>query len=163
MEDAIFIRPIEPADNAALAALIRSTLEEFGVAREGTVYFDPSTDALYEYFLRDKAVYNVALLNGNIIGGAGIYPTDGLPAGTCELVRMYLTPATRGLGMGKKLLELCIGQARRFGFGRIYLETLHELNAALKFYEKAGFRYLSAPLGNSGHFGCPLWMLREVG
>lgn len=28
-------------------------------------------------------------------------------------------------------------------------------------YEKAGFRYLSAPLGNSGHFACNLWMLKE--
>jgi putative acetyltransferase len=158
----IIIRPIEPADNPALAALIRLTLEEFGVARAGTVYYDPSTDALCEFFQRDKAAYYVAVSDGKIIGGAGIYPTDGLPADTCELVRMYLAPAARGLGMGKKLLELCLEQAREFGFGRIYLETLHELNAALKFYKKMGFRYLNAPLGNSGHFGCPLWMLREV-
>lgn len=64
--------------------------------------------------------------------------------------------------MGRKLLELCLEQARRFGFGKIYLETLPELEAALKFYEKMGFRYLDVPLGNSGHFGCPLWMLREI-
>ena len=45
----IVIRPIEPADNPALAALIRSTLEEFAVAHPETVYFDPATDALYEF------------------------------------------------------------------------------------------------------------------
>lgn len=158
----IAIRPIEPADNPVLAEIIRATLREFGAARPGTVFFDPTTDKLYEFFERDRAAYNVVVADGKIIGGAGIYPTGGLPDDICELVRMYLTPASRGLGMGRKLLELCLEQARRFGFGKIYLETLPELEAALKFYEKMGFRYLDAPLGNSGHFGCPLWMLREI-
>ncbi len=58
----IVIRPIEPADNPALAARIRSTLEEFAVAHPETVYFDPATDALYEFFQRDKAAYNVVFV-----------------------------------------------------------------------------------------------------
>jgi len=37
-----------------------------------------------------------------------------------------------------------------------------ELEKALKVYERFGFNYLSAPLGNSGHFGCELWMIRAI-
>lgn len=75
----IAIRPIEPADNPVLAEIIRATLREFGAARPGTVFFDPTTDKLYEFFERDRAAYNVVVADGKIIGGAGIYPTGGLP------------------------------------------------------------------------------------
>jgi putative acetyltransferase len=29
-------------------------------------------------------------------------------------------------------------------------------------YERAGFRYLDAPLGDTGHFGCDVWMLKDL-
>jgi putative acetyltransferase len=44
----------------------------------------------------------------------------------------------------------------------MYLETLPELHQAVKVYEKFGFRYLKGPLGNTGHFGCDLWMLKDL-
>jgi putative acetyltransferase len=72
------------------------TLAEFGANHPGTVYYDPTTDALYELFQKNGSIYYVAELNGELIGGAGIYPSDGLPAGTCELVKMYLLPQARG-------------------------------------------------------------------
>ena len=50
MDKQIVIRPIEPNDNAALAKVIRDTLTEFGANKPGTVYFDHTTDALYELF-----------------------------------------------------------------------------------------------------------------
>lgn len=50
MEQVITIRPIEPQDNAALAEIIRAALTEFGANKPGTVYFDPTTDALFELF-----------------------------------------------------------------------------------------------------------------
>jgi putative acetyltransferase len=37
-----------------------------------------------------------------------------------------------------------------------------ELKRALKVYEFFGFTYLPAPLENSGHFGCELWMIKEL-
>ena len=37
-----------------------------------------------------------------------------------------------------------------------------ELKLALRIYEKFGFEYLSAPIGNSGHFGCDLWMIKKL-
>lgn len=93
---AFFIRTIQPEDNPALADVVRNTLAEFGANKPGTVYFDPTTDALYELFSRPRSTYFVALENGHIMGGAGIYPSDGLPQDTCELVKMYLVPSARG-------------------------------------------------------------------
>lgn len=159
----VLVRPIEPGDNAILADIIRRTLAEFGANHPGTVYYDPTTDALYELFRTPRSAYFVVEHEGKIAGGGGIYPTDGLPADTCELVKMYLLPEARGKGMGRAMIERCITEARIQGFGRIYLETMPELNQALHVYEKLGFRYLTGPMGNSGHFGCQLWMLRETG
>lgn len=156
------IRPIEPTDNAIIAKIIRDTLIEFKANHPGTVYYDPTTDDLYNLFQQPKAYYNIATINGEIVGGGGIYPTQGLPAATCELVKMYLIPEARGTGLGTKLINHCLLQAKENGFSSVYLETMNELKPALKAYERLGFQYLAGPMGNSGHFGCPLWMLKEI-
>lgn len=158
----IVIRPIKLADNPVIAKIIRDTLEEFGANRPGTVYYDATTDDLFTLFQTPKAVYNMALLDGEIVGGGGIFPTEGLPNATCELVKMYLLPAARGIGLGTRLIELCLQQAKQFGFSEVYLETMNELKAALKVYQRLGFQYLDGPMGSSGHFGCPLWMLKVL-
>lgn len=156
------IRNIEAADDPIIAKIIRDTLAEFGANYPGTVYFDPTTDHLYDLFKAKRSVYNIAELDDEIVGGAGIFPTEGLPGDTCELVKMYLIPKGRGIGLGKQLIERCIRQAKEFGFKRVYLETMNELKQALKVYEKLGFTYLDGPMGNSGHFGCSLWMIKEL-
>jgi len=156
----IRIRHIQPSDNEALAVIIRRTLEEFSANHPGTVYFDPTTDALYELFSGTPgSVYFVAEKEGVIVGGGGIFPSPGLPADTCELVKMYLLPHVRGLGLGKKIIDACIHFARQTGYRNIYIETMPELKRAMQTYEGFGFRYLDGPLGNTGHFGCELWML----
>jgi putative acetyltransferase len=156
----ITIRPIQPADNASLAIIIRETLTEFGANKPGTVYYDATTDALYELFRQAGSAYFVAEADGQLVGGGGIYPTGGLPAHTCELVKMYLHASARGLGFGKRLIDQSLQSARELGYRQVYLETMPELKQALNVYEKFGFQYLNGPMGNSGHFGCGLWMLK---
>ena len=156
------IRNIKPDDNPFLAKIIRDTLTEFGANHPGTVYYDSSTDALYQLFQKSKAVYFVAEMNGLLVGGGGIFPSEGLPKNTCELVKMYLLPQARGLGIGKSLIDKCLAAAMEEGFKNIYLETMPELKQALLVYEKFGFQYLDKPLGNSGHFGCNLWMSKKL-
>lgn len=158
----ISIRPIQPTDNPDLALIVRNTLSEFGAANPGTVYFDPTTDALFELFQAPKSAYFVAEANGKILGGGGIYTTEGLPEETCELVKMYLLPEARGIGLGRSLIERCLETAKENRFQQVYLETLDELHLALKIYAKFGFEYLRAPMGNSKHFGCGLWMLKKL-
>lgn len=158
----IHIRPIQLSDNSSLAVIIRNTLSEFGAANLGTVYFDPTTDALFELFQTEKSAYFVAEADGKILGGGGIFQTEGLPEGTCELVKMYLLPEARGIGLGRTLIGKCLEIAREMGFQQVYLETLDELHLALKIYAKFGFEYLKAPMGQTKHFGCGLWMLKKL-
>ncbi len=157
----LLIREIQPTDNPFIAGIIKNTLAEFGANKPGTVYFDPTTDELYQLFQVEGSTYFIAELDGEIVGGAGIYPTDGLPAKTCELVKMYLLPAARGLGLGKTLIEKSLYFAKASGYENVYLETMPELRQALSVYAKFGFEYLPGPLGNSGHTGCSLWMLKK--
>lgn len=158
----VTIRNIQPADNPVIASIIRASLAEFGANKPGTVYYDITTDALFGLFQKEKAAYFVAEADGEIVGGGGIYPTDGLPADTCELVKMYLSPQVRGMGLGRKLIEKSIAFATKAGYKKIYLETMPELKQALNIYAKVGFEYLKSPMGNSGHTGCSLWMLKEL-
>ena len=158
----IQIRPIEPKDNEVIAGIIRNALEEFGANKPGTVYYDPTTDALYQLFQTQRSCYYVAESKDDILGGGGIFPTKGLPDDTCELVKMYLKPDARGLGLGRLLIEKSLEAARQQGFTKVYLETMPELKNALVAYERLGFNYLNGPIGNSGHFGCGLWMLKEL-
>ena len=158
----VTIRTIQPADNQPLAVIIRNALAEFGANKPGTVFYDATTDALYELFRQQGSMYYVAEENGVLIGGAGIYPSPGLSAGTCELVKMYLSPAARGKGIGKTLIDKALAFAKDAGYHNVYIETMPELRKAMSVYEKFGFKYLDGPLGNTGHFGCDIWMLKEL-
>ncbi|HLO60538.1 MAG TPA: GNAT family N-acetyltransferase [Bacteroidales bacterium] len=181
----ISFRPISPNDNPAIAELIRKVFREFKIDRPGTVFTDPTTDRLYELFRTAGSCYWIAwednltaspnnltaspylsALSNNIqlkmLGGCGIYPTPGLPEGCAELVKLYVSAEYRGKGIGLKLMEKCFESAKEMGYRQLYLETLPELSKAVGMYEKAGFRYLSCRLGNSGHFNCNIWMIKEV-
>jgi putative acetyltransferase len=160
--DNIGIRTIQSTDNKELASIIRSSLAEFGANKPGTVYYDPTTDQLSELFRTPGSRYLVALVDGEIVGGAGIFPSPGLPENTCELVKMYLTATSRGKGLGKLIIEKCLAFAREAGYRHVYIETMPELKKAVSVYEKFGFRYLDAPVGNTGHFGCDIWMLLDL-
>lgn len=156
------LRPIAPEDNLAIAKVIRGALEEFGANKPGTVYFDPTTDALFELFQTQGAVYFIATIDEQVVGGAGIYPTENLPHGTCELVKLYLHAAARGTGLGKKLLLTAMNWAKEFGYTEVYLESMPELSKAVSIYEKVGFKRINNPLGNSGHCGCDIWMTKQL-
>jgi putative acetyltransferase len=159
--DLVF-RHIEKSDNKAIAELIRAVFREFKIDRPGTVYFDPTTDDLFTLFSRPGSEYWIAEEKGVIIGGCGVYSTPGLPEGCAELVKLYLYATQRGKGVGWRLMEKTFESARKLGYRQLYLESLPELSKALSLYERAGFKYIPGPLGCSGHFGCNIWMLKDL-
>jgi putative acetyltransferase len=158
----IIFRHIEEKDNKEIADLIRNVFREFNIHRPGTVYFDPTTDNLFELFRTSGSEYLIAEEDGIIIGGCGVYPTPGLPEGCAELVKFYLSASQRGKGIGWTLLEKSFDYAKKYGYRQMYLESLPELSRAISLYEKAGFRFIEGPLGKSGHFGCNIWMLKDL-
>jgi putative acetyltransferase len=160
--NAVTYRNIELKDNKELADLIRTVFREFRIDRPGTVYFDPTTDNLYELFRAQGSVYWIAEENGVMAGGCGIFPTPGLPDGCAELVKFYLLPQWRGKGVGRALMEKCFESSKQLGYSKLYLESLPELSRAVSMYIKSGFRHIPHALGNSGHFGCNIWMVKEL-
>jgi len=158
----IIYRNIKEKDNKELADLIRSVFREFNIDRPGTVYYDPTTDNLYELFRLTGSVYWIAEEKGTMAGGCGIYPTPGLPEGCAELVKFYLLSTWRGKGIGRMLMEKCFESARQIGYTQLYLESLPELSKAVSMYLKSGFRHIPHALGNSGHFGCNIWMVKDL-
>ncbi|MEN9685481.1 MAG: hypothetical protein RLZZ28_1267 [Bacteroidota bacterium] len=163
MNPEIIIRDIQVTDNPLIAKIIRDSLEEFGANKPGTVYFDPSTDHLFELFQSNHlSHYLVATCKTVLLGGAGIFPTRGLPEYCCELVKMYLKADARGMGLGGKMIANCLEIAAAKGFRQVYLETMPELKKAVAVYEQFGFEYLNGPMGDSGHNGCDIWMLKNL-
>ena len=156
------IRPIESRDNETLAKVIRTALAEFGANKPGTVYFDPTTDDLFELFRTPGSYYYVATIDEKVVGGCGIFPTENLPQGTCELVKLYVAKEARETGLGKQLMEKSMSWAKENGYTQVYLESMPELKKAVSIYEKVGFQPLDHPLGNSGHDGCDIWMLKAL-
>lgn len=158
----IVIRKIAKEDNAAVAKVIRNVLIEHNVPKVGTAYADASLDCMFETYSRPDSTYFVVEKDGSIIGGAGIAPLENGPADTCELQKMYFLPETRGLGIGAQMIEKCLLAAVDFGFAQCYLETMPYMQAAQKLYLKKGFTYLDAPMGDTGHSSCPVWMIKQL-
>ena len=156
------IRPIHPADVPALLSIIAASRAEYGIVDKGVELLEPADRALYDTYQRQRSLYFVALWEGEVVGGAGVAPLPGADPLTCELQRMYLRADARGRGIGRALLQQCLASARQFLFVRCYLETVTQMKPALEFYERHGFRDLTAPLGTTGHQHNDRWLVRPL-
>lgn len=158
----IEIRVIEPSDISAMGTVIRTVMTEFGAVGEGFSIQDPEVDDMCESYAGHRARYFVAIADGVLLGGAGFAQLQGAQPWTCELRKMYLLAESRGLGLGRRLLQLCLEQAAEFSYTECYLETLGHMDKALGLYAKYGFEPLAGPLGRTGHHGCDTWLLKKL-
>ncbi|MDX1277757.1 GNAT family N-acetyltransferase [Oceanihabitans sediminis] len=162
MTNNIIIREIQQKDNAQIEAAIRACFHEFGIPLVGTAYEDIETTQMFESYQDEKEVYFVIELDEKVCGGGGVKPLKDFDADVCEIQKMYFSPALRGKGLGKLLFKKCIETAKDLGFKQIYLESAPQLKAAIHIYETFGFNHLDAPLGDTGHSSCGVWMLKKL-
>jgi putative acetyltransferase len=156
------IRPITPADDAAVAAIIRAVMPEFGAVGSGFAINDPEVDWMARAYAEPRSSYFVIEREGRVLGGAGVAPLiDGDPD-VCELRKMYFLPELRGVGAGAAMMARCLEAARGHGFRRCYLETLRGMDSAMKLYERTGFRRIPGPMGATGHGGCNAFYLLDL-
>ena len=156
------IREIKKDDNSQLAKVLRQVLIEMNVPKTGTAYADASVDMMFETYQADRSRYFVVEKEGMVLGGGGIAPLANFDGNICELQKMYFLKEARGLGLGQKMISLCLGFATQHGFDACYLETMPNMLDAQKLYLKNGFEYIDAPMGNTGHCSCPVWMLKPL-
>lgn len=158
----VIIREITKQDNQQVAQVIRKVLVDLGVPKVGTAYEDKALDAMFEHYDKPKATYFVVAEGTKILGCAGVAQLDNYEGNICELQKMYFLEEARGRGIGKEMITICLEKAKQFGFEGCYLETMPFMEAAQKLYKKMGFEYIDAPMGNTGHYSCPVWMLKKL-
>ena len=156
------IRPIAAEDDTAMAAIIRAVMPEFGASGCGFAINDPEVDWMSKAYDAPRHAYFVIERDGEVLGGGGIAPLAGGDADTCELRKMYFLPQARGLGAGAAMMARCLDAARAAGFRRCYLETLTGMDAAMRLYQRSGFRPIGQPMGVTGHGGCNTFYLRQL-
>ena len=154
MTDYFTIRPIAATDDAAMAAIIRKVMPEFGAVGDGFAINDPEVDWMHRAYSAPRCAYFVLERDGVVIGGGGVAPLIGADPDVCELRKMYFLPEARGIGAGRAMMTRCLDAARTLGYRRCYLETLRGMDAAMNLYERTGFQPLNAPMGDTGHGGC---------
>jgi len=155
------IREIEQKDNAVVEQVIRTCLIEFGGNREGLAWSDPYLGRLSEVYGQEGSKYWVVEDSaGKIVGGAGVgpWPTG---EGICELQKMYFLQEARGIGVAHELMQIVLEYAKIY-YKQCYIETLHNMEAANRFYQKYGFSRLEKPLSQTDHYACDVWYIKEL-
>jgi putative acetyltransferase len=125
---------VAPRDVPEVLVLVADVLAEFGLefgkgsATDDELHRLPSSYAAGAFW--------IARRDGHLLGTCGVFPVD---ATTFELRKMYLRPASRGLGIGKRLLDTAVDYCRGRGAKRIVLDTMEKMTRAIEFYEAHGF------------------------
>lgn len=87
----------------------------------------------------------VAIEEGSVIGTCAAVPHG---PDEFELVKLAVAPAARGRGIGSELVASTVKFARQHGAMRVTLLSSSRLGAALRLYERAGFKYAPLPTTN---------------
>jgi len=96
--------------------------------------------------------------SGDAIGCVAMRPIEGNRI--CEMKRLYVTPAARGLGLGAELIGAIVAQSRAAGYKEMRLDTLPTMRTAIAMYARTGFTKIAAyyptPVEGTIFLGLPL-------
>lgn len=73
------------------------------------------------------------------LGMVGLKCPNYLPPKICEMSRLYVSPAARGMGLAKALVKKSFQHARELGYEEMRLGAFEINNAALRLYQACGF------------------------
>jgi N-acetylglutamate synthase-like GNAT family acetyltransferase len=132
----IEVRPATEADIGDVRTLLREYEATLGFPLDFQ-HFDREVAELPGAYGPPRGSLLVARQGADTIGCVAL---RSLEPEICELKRLYVRPAARGTGLGRRLAEAALSDARRLGYQRIRLDTLPGMEAAQSLYEQMGFR-----------------------
>jgi GNAT superfamily N-acetyltransferase len=136
------IAPVRDADDLkATIALFYAYADFLGVDLTYQKFEDEMAAMPGKYAPPEGALLLARGSDGAALGCVGLRP---LSDGICEMKRLYVTEAARGLGLGRALADAVVADARRIGYAEMLLDTLPRLEAAIMLYENMGFRPIPA-------------------
>jgi putative acetyltransferase len=129
---AIDIRPFQPADQAAVKALVLAGLADHWEVLDPAL--NPDLNDIATTYA--NATFLVAQQGERIVACGALVPRGN---GTAEIVRMSVSRDLRRHGIGRWILAALVEQARSLGFRRIVLETTETWQEVIAFYLRFGF------------------------
>jgi putative acetyltransferase len=131
------IKPAQfPEDLERVVGIFQEYIASPSVSLEFQDY-EPEFASLPGKYAAPEGRLLLAWKDGNVVGCAALRKVDG---SICEMKRVYIRPAARGEGLGRRLIESILAEAREAGYSRICLDVLPEFVAAQGIYESLGFR-----------------------
>lgn len=137
MNDITITTAVTPADVAEVATLFRDYASGLPV---DLAYqdFEAELAAMPGKYAPPKGVLLLARdSSGSPIGCVALRPMERQVA--CEMKRLYVARAGRGMGLGARLVEALVERARAAGYGEMWLDTLPTMSEAQALYRKLGF------------------------
>ena len=150
------IRRALPEDHAAVARELADYLSYIGDALDAEGLDHDIAHWQEEYDGRTGVLLVVAGAAGEVVGTAAVRL---LEPGVGEIKRMWLRPAWQGRGLGRRLMDACLDEARRLGCRALRLDTQAKLEAAVRLYRAYGFSEVARY--NDNH-RADIWMERVL-
>ncbi|MFM9849922.1 MAG: GNAT family N-acetyltransferase [Hyphomicrobiaceae bacterium] len=141
------IRPFSEADRAALVALLRDYEKGIGISLDFQSFGAELAALPGAYVPPDGALLIARSEADDLVGTVALRGLDRAE-GICEMKRLYVAPAGRGQGLGRRLAEAAIAEARSLGYRAMRLDTLPSMQDAQRLYEILGFREIAKYNGN---------------
>ena len=151
--DEIIIRTEPKAGDLGYIIYLHGDLygREYGFGRQFEIYVAKGVAEFFEHYEPSRDRMWLAEHGGSIIGTLVLmHRADN----TAQLRYFLINPNYRGIGLGKRLMELWMAFAHKAGYERAFLLTADELDAAISLYTRHGFTLTSAH--DSTAFGRPL-------
>ncbi len=150
------IRRALPEDHPAVARELAGYLAFIGDALDAEGLDHDIAHWQEEYDGRTGVLLVVADAAGEVVGTAAVRLLD---PGLGELKRMWLRPSCQRRGLGRRLMDACLDEARRLGCRALRLDTQATLEAAVHLYRAYGFSEI--PRYNDNH-RADMWMERSL-
>jgi len=155
--DRHLVRRVQARDREAVGRELSAYLAHIGEALDPAGLDHDIAHWEVEYDGVSGVLLVVESPEGDIVGTAGV---RRLGPGIGEIKRMWVRPAHQGLGLGHRLIDGCLAEARALGFQVIRLDTERQMEAALHLYRSRGFREIPDYNGNAR---AQVWMELTLG